>query len=181
MREVPRRDGDRVDRQRINAIRFIIRRRQDRRARSRAVEQLEHARLRRRSSTDQSANLPANDMLFVASAGNNTTNLDVTPNYPASFDAPKQLPSHRRTTPTIWLRPNFATSVSRRAGRQYPVDRRRRLSVSERHVDGRPSRVGRRGAVLSHCAMDTASLRQNLLSTVDNIPTLAGRFRPAAG
>ena len=69
---------------------------------------------------------PANtsDMLFVAAAGNNGANNDVTPLYPASFVVPNVIAV--AATDSTDLRASFsnygATSVHLAARRQHPVD-----------------------------------------------------------
>ena len=120
------------------------------------------------------------NMLFVASAGNNGRDSDVTPNYPSSYDAPNVIAvANTDNTDHLASNSNFgATSVDLAAPgvnilSTYVGDYQylSGTSMAVPHVSGAAA------LVLSHCAIDTTLLRQNLLTSVDMIPSLAGKVQ----
>src|SRR5207302_834452 len=120
----------------------------------------------------------ANDMLFVAAAGNDHSNNDVVPHYPSGFNAPNVV-AVAATDNTDAL-PGFSnfgsTSVHLGAPGVAILSTTRNntysyfsgTSVATPHVSGAAL------LVLSKCALDTASLKTLLLNNVDPIPSLSG-------
>src|SRR2546422_883483 len=120
----------------------------------------------------------ANDMLFVAAAGNSSSNNDVVPHYPSGFNAPNVV-AVAATDNTDAL-PGFSnfgsTSVHLGAPGVDILSTTRNntysyfsgTSVATPHVSGAAL------LVLSKCALDTASLKTLLLNNVDPIPSLSG-------
>jgi serine protease len=120
----------------------------------------------------------ANNMLFVAAAGNNGSNNDSAPFYPASYNAPNVVAvAATDNRDQIASFSNFgATSVdlgapgvnvlSTTIGNTYSFFSG--TSMATPHVSGAAA------LVLSVCSLDTAALKSNLLSNVDPIPALSG-------
>jgi subtilisin family serine protease len=121
----------------------------------------------------------ANDanMLFVAAAGNSAVSNDVSPTYPASFDAPNiiSVAATTNTDTRAWFSNYGASSVhlgapgtdifSTAPHNQYAF--RSGTSMATPHVSGAAA------LVLSRCALDTAALKDTLLSTVEPVSSLA--------
>jgi hypothetical protein len=119
-----------------------------------------------------------NNLLFVAAAGNSSLNNDVTPHYPSSYSAPNlisvaatdntdALASFSNYGPTsVHLgAPGVNTlSTVTAAGYAYFSG----TSMATPHVSGAAA------LVLSLCALNTASLKTNILNNVDPIPSLTG-------
>ena len=119
----------------------------------------------------------AEDMLFVAAAGNNGFSNDLLPFYPASFDAPNMVAVAATTnTDALAYFSNYgAASVhlgapgldvySTTIGNTYAFFSG--TSMATPHVAG--------GAmlVLSHCNLGTAALKDALINTVEHTPALA--------
>ncbi|MGE3842064.1 MAG: S8 family serine peptidase [Vicinamibacterales bacterium] len=133
----------------------------------------------------------ANDMLFVAAAGNNGSNNDATPNYPSNYTAANvvavgatdnrdQLASFSNygavsvdlTAPGVSI-----LSTIRNGGYTYYNG----TSMATPHV------AGAAGLMLAQCPMTTATLKTNLLAAVDLVPALGavtatgGRLNVARG
>jgi len=120
----------------------------------------------------------ANNMLFVAAAGNNGSNNDSAPFYPASYNAPNVVAvaaTDNRDQKASFS--NFgATSVdlgapgvnvlSTTIGNTYSFFSG--TSMATPHVSGAAA------LVLSVCSLDTAALKSNLLNNVDPITALSG-------
>ena len=118
------------------------------------------------------------DMLFVAGAGNDSFDNDIEPFYPASFDAPNvvSVTATDNTDDLAWFSNYGASSVhlgapgvdilSTTIGNHYAF--LSGTSMATPHVSGAAA------LVLSACALDTASLKETLLGTVDPLPVLAG-------
>ncbi len=119
-----------------------------------------------------------NGMLFVAAAGNNGSNNDVTAFYPASYNAPNvvavaatdnrdALASFSNYGPTtVHLGAPGVDILSTIIGGNY--DYFSGTSMATPHVSGAAA------LVLSLCTLDTAGLKSNLLNNVDPISSLAG-------
>ncbi|PYQ77363.1 MAG: hypothetical protein DMG04_00635, partial [Acidobacteria bacterium] len=131
------------------------------------------------SLRDEIVKANANNMLFVASAGNDGTNNDVTPRYPSSYNVPNVI-AVAATDNRDLLAPfsNYGpTSVHLAAPGSNilsttPGDLYQYLSGTSMAV---PHVSGTAALVLSRCPMDTATLKSTLLSTVDAIPVLTGK------
>jgi subtilisin family serine protease len=120
----------------------------------------------------------ANNMLFVAAAGNNGSNNDSAPFYPASYNAPNVVAvaatdnrdqkasfSNFGAT-TVDLGAPGVNVLSTTIGNTYSFFSG--TSMATPHVSGAAA------LVLSVCSLDTAALKSNLLNNVDPIPALSG-------
>jgi DNA-binding beta-propeller fold protein YncE len=124
----------------------------------------------------------SNDMLFVAAAGNDGTDNDVAPVYPASYDVPNVMAvaatdnndmlavfpvgaSNYGATSVHLGAPGLNILSTLIAG-GYSYDSG--TSMATPHVSGAAA------LVLSKCALTTANLKTNLLNNVDPIPSLSG-------
>src|SRR6266487_666270 len=119
----------------------------------------------------------AEDMLFVAAAGNNGFTNDILPTYPASYDAPNiiSVAATTNTDARAFFSNYGAASVhlgapgndilSTTIGNTYAFFSG--TSMATPHVSGAAA------LVLSHCAFDTAALKDALLGTVELVPSLA--------
>lgn len=127
---------------------------------------------------DQINKANTNDMLFVAAAGNNNSNNDVTPHFPSSYNAPNVVAVASTTNRDA--RSSFsnfgATSVDLGAPGSSILSTVRNggfssfsgTSMATPHVSGAAA------LVLSECALNTADLRSNILNNVDPISALSG-------
>jgi subtilisin family serine protease len=118
-------------------------------------------------------------MLFVAAAGNSGSNNDITPSYPASYNAPNvvavaatdnrdglaSFSSYGASSVDLGAPGVYVLSTIRNSGYAYFNG----TSMATPHVSGAAA------LVLSVCALDTAGLRSNLLASVDPIASLAGK------
>src|SRR2546422_4679005 len=121
----------------------------------------------------------ANDMLFVAAAGNSISNNDVIPHFPSSYNAPNVVAvAATDNTDSLAFFSNFGPAsvhlgapgmdvLSTTIGGNYAYFSG--TSMATPHVSGAAE------LVLSKCALNTASLKTLLLNNVDPIPSLAGR------
>jgi subtilisin family serine protease len=121
----------------------------------------------------------ANDMLFVAAAGNASSNNDVTPNYPSNYNAPNivavaatdntdalaSFSNYGQTTVHLGAPGVNVLSTIRLASYAYFSG----TSMATPHVSGAAA------LILSRCALNSANLKTNILNNVDSIPSLAGR------
>ena len=119
----------------------------------------------------------ANGMLFVAAAGNNASNDDTVPFYPANYTAPNVV-SVAATDNTDHLASfsNFGASVQLAApgvsilsttiGNTYQYFSG--TSMATPHVSGSAA------LILSRCTLDTATLKTTILSNLDIVPALSG-------
>src|SRR2546422_997902 len=120
----------------------------------------------------------ANDMLFVAAAGNSISNNDVIPHFPSSYNAPNVVAvAATDNTDSLAFFSNFGPAsvhlgapgmdvLSTTIGGNYAYFSG--TSMATPHVSGAAL------LVLSKCALNTASLKTLLLNNVDPIPSVAG-------
>ncbi len=119
----------------------------------------------------------ASDMLFVAAAGNNRSNNNRTPFYPASYSAPNDVAvAATDNSDSLASFSNFGSRsvhlgapgvdiLSTQPGGQYGY--LSGTSMATPHVSGAAA------LVLSNCALNTADLKSRLLNSTDPIPALA--------
>ena len=117
------------------------------------------------------------DMLFVASAGNDGFSNDILPMYPASYPLPNvvAVAATTNTDDRAWFSNYGAASVHLGApgvdilstvrGHTYVFASG--TSMAAPHVSGAAA------LVLSRCALDTPALRDTLLDTAERLPSLA--------
>jgi subtilisin family serine protease len=119
----------------------------------------------------------ANGMLFVAAAGNSSSNNDLAPTYPASYKASNVLAiAASDNTDQLASFSNFGSSVQLAApgvnilsttiGNTYQYFSG--TSMATPHVSGAAA------LILSACTLDTGALKTTLINNVDVIPALAG-------
>ena len=125
---------------------------------------------------DQINGAAADDMLFVAAAGNNGLPNDVFPAYPASYAAPNivavagttntdaKSPFSNYGVKTVHLGAPGSDILSTIRNGAYGFASG--TSMATPHVSGAAA------LTLSHCALDTATLKSALVDTVDQIPSL---------
>jgi len=126
---------------------------------------------------DEIASARDNDMMFVAAAGNNSSDNDVTPFYPASY-AVENVISVLATTSTD-ARASFsnygANSVHLGApGNGIISTVRTGYGSASGTSMATPHVAGAAALVLSYCSMDTATLTAALLNNVDPVDALSG-------
>jgi subtilisin family serine protease len=120
-----------------------------------------------------------NDMLFVAAAGNSSSNNDLTPTYPATYAVPNVVAvaatdnqdalasfSNYGAT-TVHLGAPGVKILSTVLGGAY--NSFSGTSMATPHVSGSAA------LLLTRCSLNTAALKTLILSSVDPIPSLAGR------
>ncbi|HYE14610.1 MAG TPA: S8 family serine peptidase [Pyrinomonadaceae bacterium] len=127
---------------------------------------------------DQINRAGENDMLFVAGAGNEGSDNNVVPFYPASYDAPNVV-----SVAATDNRDALAYFSNYGAGRVHlaapgvfilstivggSYDWFSGTSMATPHVSGAAA------LVLSRCPLGTAALKDNLLGNVDQVPSLSG-------
>ncbi len=120
-----------------------------------------------------------NDILFVAAAGNSNSNNDVTPAYPANYNAPNVISvaatdnrdnkasfsSYGATTVDLGAPGVGILSTVRNGGYSFFNG----TSMATPHV------AGAAALVLSECNLSTANLKSNVLSNVDLVSSMSGR------
>jgi subtilisin family serine protease len=119
-----------------------------------------------------------NDILFVAAAGNNATNNDTTPTYPASYNAPNVIAVAATTsTDTLASFSNYGHAsvhlgapgvsvLSTLPGSSYGY--LSGTSMATPHVTGAAM------LILSACSINTAGVKSAILSNVDPLASLNG-------
>jgi subtilisin family serine protease len=121
----------------------------------------------------------ANDMLFVAAAGNSASNNDVTPFYPSNYDAPNVVAvaatdnkdslasfSNYGTTTVDLGAPGVSVLSTIKDGSYSYFSG---TSMATPHVSGAAI------LILSKCALNTTALKANILNNVDPISSLTGK------
>ncbi|OLE55990.1 MAG: hypothetical protein AUG51_00235 [Acidobacteria bacterium 13_1_20CM_3_53_8] len=129
------------------------------------------------SLLDEIERASSNDMLFVAAAGNYSSNNDADPFYPASYNAPNMI-AVSATDPndqlasfsnygvsTVHLGAPGVNILSTIRGASYGYYSG--TSMATPHVSGAAA------LLLSRCTLDTTRLKSTLLDNVDFIPALA--------
>ncbi|HVZ20672.1 MAG TPA: S8 family serine peptidase, partial [Vicinamibacterales bacterium] len=131
---------------------------------------------------DEIARAASNDMLLVASAGNDSSDNDSVPEYPASYDAANVL-AVAATTNTDTLQPysNYgATSVDLGApSAAYSTAIGGAYAWTDGTSPAAALTSGAAALTLSACRLSAADLRQTLMSAVDPLTSLAGRVSTA--
>ena len=120
-----------------------------------------------------------NDMLFVVAAGNNGTNIDITPQYPAAFNAPNLI-SVAATTSTDALASFSNWGLAKvHMGAPGVGILSTTSSGSYGYLSGTsmavPHVAGAATLLLSRCELNTAGLKNALLSNVDPLASLESR------
>jgi subtilisin family serine protease len=132
------------------------------------------------SMLDEINKANANNMLFVAAAGNDyLTNNDLVPHYPSSYNTPNMVAvAATDNQDGLAYFSNYGPrSVHLGAPGQDVLSTTRNnaysyfsgTSMATPHVSGAAA------LVLSRCALDTAGLKANMLNNVDPIASLSGR------
>lgn len=120
----------------------------------------------------------ANDMLFVAAAGNASSNNDATPNYPSNYNAPNVVAvAATDNSDTLAFFSNFgATTVHLGAPGVDILSTT--LNGTYSYFSGTsmatPHVSGAALLVLSQCALNSSALKTDILNNIDPIPSLAG-------
>jgi len=119
----------------------------------------------------------ANDMLFVAAAGNDGMSNDDSPTYPANYDAPNVI-AVAATDPSDHLAgfSNFGSTVDLAAPgvNIYSTTPNGTYGYLSGTSMATPHVSGAAALVLSKCAVPTATLRSTILSHVDVLGSLTG-------
>src|SRR5262249_47736907 len=127
---------------------------------------------------DEINSADANDMLFVAAPGNNGRNIDSSPSYPASYNAPNIVAvAATDNNDNLASFSNYGSSTVHLGApgvRVLSTTRNNTYSYFSGTSMATPHVSGSAILVLSQCALDTAGVKSNLLSNVDPIPSLAG-------
>lgn len=127
---------------------------------------------------DEITRANSSDMLFVAAAGNNGRDNDVTPFYPASYTSPNLIAVAATTqNDSLASFSNYgATSVHLGAPGLNILSTTRGDTYSSFSGTSMatPHLSGAALLILSACALDTAGLKTVIVSNVDLIPAMAG-------
>jgi len=127
---------------------------------------------------DEITRANANNMLFVAAAGNNASNNDTTAFYPANYNAPNVVAvAATNNNDQLASFSNFGRNTVHLGGPGVDV-RSTTIGNTYSFFSGTsmatPHVSGAAALVLSVCSLDTAGLKNNLLNNVDPISSLSG-------
>jgi serine protease len=128
---------------------------------------------------DEIARANANDILFVAAAGNEGSDNDVTPSYPAGYDVPNVIAvAATDSKDALASFSNYgAATVDLAApgvGIVSTVRNSKYASYSGTSM-ATPHVSGAAALVLSKCTLDTAGLKADILNNVDKVSGLTGK------
>src|SRR3954468_11405528 len=128
---------------------------------------------------DEVAKAAAADVLFVASAGNASRDIDVSPMYPAAYPVPNVIAVAATTADdTLASFSNYGTSTVH-VGAPGDSVLSTAPSAGYAYINGTSPAAavvsGVAALVLSACPLDTAQLKDTILQTVVPIPPLAGK------
>jgi subtilisin family serine protease len=121
----------------------------------------------------------ANDILFVAAAGNAATNNDTTPNYPSNYNTPNMVAVAATDNNDLLASFSNFGAISVHLGAPgvnvLSTTRNNTYSYFSGTSMATPHVSGAAALILSRLALTTAQLKSQILSNVDPIASLAGK------